>query len=58
MSALSLLVGAKLMNVQVPFIFKEGVNYLNEHTGSTLSMADPASAVATSAFAIMLGCMF
>lgn len=54
--ALGLLVGAKLLNVQVPFIFKDGVNYLNEHTGDLLALTDPASTVATTAFSLMLAC--
>ncbi|XP_050736409.1 iron-sulfur clusters transporter ABCB7, mitochondrial-like isoform X2 [Eriocheir sinensis] len=52
--ALGLLVGAKLLNVQVPFIFKDGVNYLNQHTGDLLALTDPASTVATSAFSLMV----
>lgn len=55
-TALSLLVGAKLLNVQVPFIFKDAVNYLNEHTGDLLSLSDPASTVATTAFSLMVAC--
>ncbi|XP_066986058.1 iron-sulfur clusters transporter ABCB7, mitochondrial [Macrobrachium rosenbergii] len=54
-TALSLLVGAKLLNVQVPFIFKDAINYLNEHTGEALSMADPVSAVTTTAISLMIG---
>lgn len=54
--AMGLLVGAKLLNVQVPFIFKDGVNYLNEHTGDLLALTDPASTVATTAFSLMIAC--
>ncbi|XP_063605060.1 iron-sulfur clusters transporter ABCB7, mitochondrial-like isoform X1 [Penaeus indicus] len=55
LTALSLLIGAKLLNVQVPFIFKDGINYLNEHTGNLLTVADPASAVAATAVSLMIG---
>uniref|UniRef100_A0A0P4W1W0 Iron-sulfur clusters transporter ABCB7, mitochondrial n=3 Tax=Scylla TaxID=6760 RepID=A0A0P4W1W0_SCYOL len=53
-TALGLLVGAKILNVQVPFIFKDAVNYLNEHTGDLLALSDPASTVATTAFSLMI----
>ena len=55
-TALGLLIGAKLLNVQVPFIFKDAVNYLNEHTGDLLALSDPASTVATTAFSLMIAC--
>ncbi|XP_068225783.1 iron-sulfur clusters transporter ABCB7, mitochondrial, partial [Palaemon carinicauda] len=54
-TALGLLIGAKLLNVQVPFIFKDAINYLNEHTGEALSMADPVSTVTTTAISMMIG---
>lgn len=57
-TALGLLVGAKLLNVQVPFIFKDAINYLNEYTGDALTMTDPVSAVATTAVSLMIGCEF
>ncbi|XP_037775026.1 ABC transporter B family member 23, mitochondrial-like isoform X1 [Penaeus monodon] len=56
LTALSLLISAKLLNVQVPFIFKDGINYLNEHTGNLLTVAEPASAVAATAVSLMIGC--
>ena len=55
-AAVSLLVGAKLLNVQVPFIFKSLVDYLNLHTGEALTLAEPVSAVSTYATALVLGC--
>ncbi|KAK7070932.1 ATP-binding cassette sub- B member 7, mitochondrial [Halocaridina rubra] len=55
LTAIGLLVGAKVLNVQVPFIFKDAINYLNEHTGNILSMTDPSSAVATTAISLMVG---
>ncbi|XP_042218563.1 iron-sulfur clusters transporter ABCB7, mitochondrial-like [Homarus americanus] len=54
-TALGLLVAAKLVNVQVPFIFKDAINYLNENTGDALAMTDPSSAVATTAISLMIG---
>ncbi|XP_045584982.1 iron-sulfur clusters transporter ABCB7, mitochondrial isoform X2 [Procambarus clarkii] len=55
MTALGLLVTAKLVNVQVPFIFKDAINYLNEYTGDVLAMTDPSSTVATTAISLMIG---
>ena len=55
-AAVGLLVGAKLLNVQVPFIFKSLVDYLNAHTGEMLSLADPVSTVSTYATALVIGC--
>ncbi|KAK4299637.1 hypothetical protein Pmani_028096 [Petrolisthes manimaculis] len=55
LTALGLLVGAKLLNVQVPFIFKDAINYLNEQTGDVLSMSDPTSAIATTAVSLLIG---
>ncbi|KAA0190232.1 hypothetical protein HAZT_HAZT007127, partial [Hyalella azteca] len=54
--AMSLLVGAKLVNVQVPFIFKDAVNFLNDQTGGALGMSTAPEAVLTTATALMLGC--
>lgn len=56
LTAVGLLVAAKLLNVQVPFIFKDAVNYLNYHTGDVLAMTEPVSAVATSAVSLLIGC--
>ncbi|KAH9524993.1 ATP-binding cassette sub- B member 7, mitochondrial [Bulinus truncatus] len=52
--ALSLLVGAKVVNVTIPFIFKYGVDYLN-NPDNWLNLQDPASTLFTTAFAIMVG---
>ncbi|XP_057670426.1 iron-sulfur clusters transporter ABCB7, mitochondrial isoform X2 [Diorhabda carinulata] len=52
--AVSLLVGAKLMNVCVPFIFKYSVDYLN--VGHTLNMDTAPETVATIATSLLLGC--
>ena len=38
--ALSLLVGAKFLNISVPFMFKEAVDKLNTVTGSHLNLSD------------------
>ena len=53
---MGLLVGAKVLNVQVPFIFKSLVDYLNTHTGEMLTLAEPVSTVTTYATALVLGC--
>nr|XP_053647021.1 iron-sulfur clusters transporter ABCB7, mitochondrial-like isoform X2 [Cherax quadricarinatus] len=55
MIAVGLLVAAKVVNVQVPFIFKDAINYLNEHTGEVLAITDSPSAVATTAISLMIG---
>lgn len=52
--ALGLLVGAKLMNIAVPFTFKYAVDYLN--AGATLSMGTAPETVITVATSILLGC--
>lgn len=52
--ALSLLVGAKVLNVSVPFIFKYAVDYLN--VGNTLNMDTAPETVGTVATSILLGC--
>lgn len=52
--ALGLLVGAKLLNVSVPFLFKYAIDGLN--TG--LSMDTPQEAVLAAATSLMLGCKF
>ncbi|KAL1491431.1 hypothetical protein ABEB36_012031 [Hypothenemus hampei] len=53
--AVSLLVGAKLMNVCVPFIFKYSVDYLNVHAGTVLNMDSAPETVVTVATSILLG---
>lgn len=58
MISLGLLIGAKIVNVEVPFIYKYAVDHLNAHTGSLLNFSDPVSTVGTTAFALMVayGC--
>lgn len=51
--ALGLLIGAKVLNVSVPFLFKYAIDGLN--TG--LSMNTPLDAVTTAATTLMIGCM-
>ncbi|OQV23939.1 ATP-binding cassette sub-family B member 7, mitochondrial [Hypsibius exemplaris] len=55
--AMVLLLGSKLVNIYVPFIFKYGVDYLNEHTGDllTVTSANPGQNVATYATVLFLG---
>lgn len=52
--AVGLLIGAKLLNVTVPFLFKYAVDYLN--TAGQLNIDTAASTVTTVATCILLGC--
>lgn len=54
--ALGLLIGAKMLNVCVPFLFKYSVDYLN--SANTLSMASPPETVLTVATSLLLGCKY
>jgi hypothetical protein len=45
----------QVVNVQVPFIFKHGVDYLND-SNNWLHMDDASGTMVTAAVAIMLGC--
>ncbi|XP_037519758.1 iron-sulfur clusters transporter ABCB7, mitochondrial isoform X1 [Rhipicephalus sanguineus] len=53
--ALGILILAKVINIEVPFIFKAAVDYLNERTGSRLSLEDASSTLTSAAFAILVG---
>ncbi|KAG8183486.1 hypothetical protein JTE90_001052 [Oedothorax gibbosus] len=53
--SLGLLVGAKLLNIQVPFIFKYIIDYLNQNTGLALSLETAPSTIVTVATALILG---
>ncbi len=53
--AVGLLVGAKLLNISVPFFFKYGIDYLNQASGGALNMDGPAETAATLAVAILVG---
>merc|ERR1719210_828438 len=53
--ALSLLIGAKLLNVAVPFLFKDIVDNLNKMSGGQLNLSDPKHTVATFIFAVVIG---
>ncbi|CAG9767924.1 unnamed protein product [Ceutorhynchus assimilis] len=53
--AVSLLIGAKLMNVCVPFIFKYSIDYLNVQSGSVLNLDSAPETVATVATSLLLG---
>lgn len=52
--ALELLIGAKLLNVSVPFLFKYAVDYLN--AGGTLNMESAPETLTTVSVALLLGC--
>ncbi|KAG1662890.1 ATP-binding cassette sub-family B member 7, mitochondrial [Nymphon striatum] len=53
--AMCFLVISKLLNVQVPFIFKNVIDHLNSISGQTLNVTDPVSTVMTMATALILG---
>ncbi|KFM65308.1 ATP-binding cassette sub-family B member 7, mitochondrial, partial [Stegodyphus mimosarum] len=53
--SLGLLVGAKLLNIEVPFLFKHAVDYLNLHTGANLNLETAPSTIMTMAMAIIIG---
>ena len=53
--ALSLMIGAKLLNVAVPFLFKYIIDDLNNISGGHLNFSDPKHTVATLAFAMVIG---
>lgn len=54
--AVGLLVGAKLLNVAVPFMFKYSVDYLN--AGGTLNMTTAPETVATVVTSLLIGCKY
>jgi len=54
-TALGLLVGAKLLNISVPFFFKHAVDGLNVASGGHLNMDSPETAAATAVFALLFG---
>nr|XP_055034202.1 iron-sulfur clusters transporter ABCB7, mitochondrial [Misgurnus anguillicaudatus] len=53
--SLSLLAGAKMTNVTVPFMFKYAVDNLNQMSGHMLNLSDAPNTVATMATAILIG---
>lgn len=52
--AVGLLIGAKVLNVAVPFLFKYAVDYLN--VAGQLNVDTAASTVTTVATCVLLGC--
>lgn len=56
MLAVGLLMGAKILNVTVPFIFKYSVDYLNANSYINLNMESAPETVATVATSLLLGC--
>lgn len=52
--AVGLLIGAKVLNVAVPFLFKYSVDYLN--VGGQLNVETAASTASTVAISLLLGC--
>jgi ATP-binding cassette, subfamily B (MDR/TAP), member 7 len=46
----------QVVNVEVPFVFKHVVDYLNSHSGEVLTLTDPTSTVLTVAVALMIAC--
>ncbi|XP_071112669.1 iron-sulfur clusters transporter ABCB7, mitochondrial-like [Haliotis cracherodii] len=52
--AVGLLIGSKVMNVQVPFIFKYAVDWLNAPS-NWLNLGDPTATIVTMATALLIG---
>ncbi|KAK3578887.1 hypothetical protein CHS0354_010253 [Potamilus streckersoni] len=52
--AISLLIGSKVLNVQVPFIFKYAVDFLNQPS-NWLNLSEPGSTIMTVATAVIIG---
>ncbi|KAM6151159.1 iron-sulfur clusters transporter ABCB7, mitochondrial [Rhynchocyon petersi] len=53
--SLGFLVGAKAMNIVVPFMFKYAVDSLNQMSGSILNLSEAPNTVATMATAVLIG---
>ena len=53
--ALGLLVGSKLLNISVPFVFKSAVDKINEIAGVGLTLDDPQKTALTLVFALLAG---
>ncbi|CAN8017528.1 unnamed protein product, partial [Ixodes persulcatus] len=53
--AMAILILAKVINIEVPFIFKAVVDYLNEQTGTKLTLSDASSTLTSAALAMLLG---
>uniref|UniRef100_UPI003D9CA514 iron-sulfur clusters transporter ABCB7, mitochondrial n=1 Tax=Danio rerio TaxID=7955 RepID=UPI003D9CA514 len=53
--SLSLLAGAKITNVIVPFMFKYAVDSLNQMSGHMLNLSDAPNTVVTMATAVLIG---
>ncbi|KAI1294881.1 Iron-sulfur clusters transporter ABCB7, mitochondrial [Halotydeus destructor] len=55
LAALGLLVGSKVLNITVPFLFKFIVDKLNQEAGTPLNASDTASAALTVVIALIVG---
>ena len=53
--SLLLLVGAKLLNISVPFVFKHIIDQLNLITGKSLNVSDPQNTIVTVVIALVVG---
>lgn len=54
LAAVGLLIAAKVVNVEVPFLFKYAIDHLNKHTGDVLALTDPSSTVMTTAISLTI----
>lgn len=54
--AVGLLIGAKMLNVCVPFMFKYSIDYLN--ASGTLTLTTAPETVVTVATSMLLGCKY
>jgi len=53
--ALSLLIGAKLANISVPFLFKQAVDQINHIAGAGLTLDTPQQTILTFVIALLVG---
>lgn len=53
--ALGLLVGAKVLNISVPFFFKYSIDYLNELSGNRLNLETPEETIGTIVISLLIG---
>ncbi|KAF8774247.1 iron-sulfur clusters transporter ABCB7, mitochondrial-like [Argiope bruennichi] len=53
--SVGLLISAKLLNIEVPFLFKYTVDYLNSHTGMALNLETAPGTIVTVATALIIG---
>ncbi|GBL99978.1 ATP-binding cassette sub-family B member 7, mitochondrial [Araneus ventricosus] len=53
--SVGLLISAKLLSIEVPFLFKYTIDYLNSHTGMALNLETAPATIVTVATALIIG---